>query len=51
MNNDLHFSKASDEHPTPTAAFDALNNAFGPFTLDAAATSDNALCPNFYRGG
>ena len=27
---------------TPQAVFDALNERFGPFTLDAAASEDNA---------
>lgn len=33
---------------TPQAVFDALNERFGPFTLDAAASEDNALVENFF---
>lgn len=42
------FGKASDEWKTPAAVFNALDDEFH-FDLDAAATADNALCPN-YRG-
>ena len=37
----------TDEHRTPKALFDFLQSVYGPFTCDAAATKDNALC-NFY---
>jgi phage N-6-adenine-methyltransferase len=43
----VHFSQESDEWATPQPLFDALNSEF-KFTLDAAATSENAKCPRFY---
>lgn len=33
---------------TPRWLFDALNDLFGPFVLDAYASADNALCERFY---
>lgn len=33
---------------TPRAMFDKLNVMFGPFTLDAAASSKNRLCEDYY---
>ncbi len=38
---------ASDEWRTPPALFAAVDAEFH-FTLDAAATPDNALCPRYY---
>lgn len=35
-----------DDRPTPIALFDKLNREFG-FTLDAAASPENALCERF----
>lgn len=40
-------SQKSDEWATPQATFDALNREFR-FTLDAAASSENAKCPRFF---
>lgn len=37
-------SKAKDERHTPPELFAELSQRFGPFTLDAAATHENALC-------
>lgn len=37
----------TDIRETPRALFDKLDDEFG-FTLDAAATQQNALCPRFY---
>ena len=37
----------SDEWTTPRWLFDRLNERF-QFTLDAAATDENHLCPNWY---
>ena len=39
--------KRSQEWGTPPAIFVPLTLEFG-FTLDAAATAENALCPRFY---
>lgn len=39
----VHFSSKSDEWATPQDLFDELDGEFG-FTLDAAATADNAKC-------
>ena len=36
-----------DDRRTPRSVFDPLNQEF-KFTLDAAASSDNALCDRFY---
>jgi phage N-6-adenine-methyltransferase len=44
---DVHFSSKSDEWGTPRALFDKLNSVFR-FTLDAAASHDNALCGLYY---
>lgn len=41
-------SRASDEWATPGDRFKEWDQEFGPFTLDAAATADNALCPRFF---
>lgn len=41
------FSKKSDEWATPQWLFDELNKQFG-FTLDPASTTDNAKCQKFY---
>lgn len=41
------FSYKSDEWGTPDEYFDELNREFG-FTLDAAATPENAKLPKFY---
>jgi phage N-6-adenine-methyltransferase len=41
------YSSATDEWPTPQAFFDKLNRRYR-FTLDAAASHDNALCPTYF---
>lgn len=46
MNSGMYSSK-SDEWTTPKWLFDWLNGKFC-FTLDAAATEENALCRAFY---
>ena len=33
---------------TPKEVFDALDERFGPFTLDVASSEENSLCINFY---
>lgn len=43
----VHFSSASDEWPTPAFLFEALDAEFG-FTLDPAATAQNARCRSFF---
>jgi len=43
----VHFSSQSNEWATPQDFFDALNDEFG-FTLDAAASTENAKCDRFY---
>lgn len=40
----VHFSSKSDDWRTPPDLFAALNAEFG-FTLDAASSHENALCP------
>lgn len=44
---DTLFSHKSDEHGTPQWLYDKLNAAF-VFTLDPAATNENAKCERFY---
>jgi len=46
MNTALMFSSKSDEWSTPQATFDALAREF-PFTVDLAATAENAKCRQF----
>jgi len=47
MKSDLMFSSKSNEWATPQNFFDLLNKEFG-FTLDAAATSENAKCDRYF---
>ena len=44
---DVHYSSESVEWATPQFLFDALNMEFG-FTLDVAATPENAKCSRFF---
>lgn len=41
------YSSATELWTTPQAFYDALHKEFD-FTLDAAATAENAKCPHFY---
>ena len=43
----VYHSRASDEWSTPDALFEGLHREFG-FTVDAAATSENAKCSAFW---
>jgi site-specific DNA-methyltransferase (adenine-specific) len=43
----LHSSVKRD-YGTPQYIFDAINKEFGPFTLDAAASPENAKCKKYY---
>lgn len=43
----VHFSSNSDEWATPADLFALLDREFG-FTLDAAATAENAKCAKFF---
>ncbi len=47
MNTAVHFSSATDEHPTPQWLFDALAREFA-FTLDPCATRENAKCARYF---
>lgn len=47
MNTDVHFSSNSNEWRTPSWLFTLLDKEFG-FDLDAAATTENALCDMYY---
>jgi len=47
VNTALHFSSASDEWETPGNLFEALDFEFA-FTLDGAASADNAKCTNYH---
>jgi phage N-6-adenine-methyltransferase len=47
MNTELMFSSASAEWATPQDLFDQLHNEFR-FTLDAAASSANFKCSDYY---
>jgi site-specific DNA-methyltransferase (adenine-specific) len=42
------FSSESNEWATPQAFFDKLNDIFGPFTLDAAASDENYKVATYY---
>lgn len=44
---EVQTKRRSDEWTTPQYVFDGLNEEFH-FTLDAAATAENAKCPKFY---
>lgn len=43
----VHFLSQTPEWATPQPVFDALHAEFG-FTVDVAATADNAKCARFY---
>jgi phage N-6-adenine-methyltransferase len=45
--NNIHFSSATDEWPTPSDFFAELNRRYR-FTLDPCATPENATCPTFF---
>jgi phage N-6-adenine-methyltransferase len=45
--DNVHFSQNTDEWATPQYVFDMLNDEFH-FTLDAAASVENAKCEKFY---
>ena len=47
MNTATLFSSAKSDWTTPRWLFTRLDAEFG-FTLDAAATAENALCPRYY---
>jgi len=44
---DTRFQSKTVEWPTPSEVFDPLHREFG-FTLDVAATPENAKCDRFY---
>lgn len=44
----VYHRKQSDEWSTPRDRFAEWSREFGPFTLDVAATADNAVCEHFY---
>jgi phage N-6-adenine-methyltransferase len=41
-------STTRDNWGTPEDLYDEINNEFGPFTLDAAASHDNAKCSQYF---
>jgi site-specific DNA-methyltransferase (adenine-specific) len=43
-----HFRSDSDEWATPPALFARLDALYGPFSVDVAATAENALCPAYF---
>lgn len=47
MNTKVMFSSKEEKWATPQDLFDELNEEFG-FTLDAAASDDNAKCERYY---
>lgn len=47
MNNEVMFSSASGNWPTPQDFFDNLNEEFH-FTLDPCADDSNYKCPKYY---
>jgi site-specific DNA-methyltransferase (adenine-specific) len=44
----VHFSTGNCEWSTPQNLFDDMNARYGPFTLDVAATAENAKCACYY---
>jgi len=46
--NNVHFSSATDDWPTPQDFFDRVAKEFGPFDLDPCASAENAKAPKFY---
>jgi phage N-6-adenine-methyltransferase len=44
----VHFSSATPEWPTPQTLFDELSAVYGGFTLDPCATSENTKCARFF---
>ena len=40
--------RQSDEWATPRDRFDEWDREFGPFTLDVAATAENAMCEQYF---
>lgn len=47
MNTEVLFSSKEEKWATPQDFFDKLNDEFH-FTLDAAASPDNAKCPVYF---
>jgi phage N-6-adenine-methyltransferase len=47
LKRSIHFTSESNEWSTPQDLFDRLNEEF-KFTLDAAATPENAKCEKFF---
>lgn len=47
MNNDVMFSKKSDEWATPIELFNELDKEFA-FNLDPCATDENHKCAKYY---
>lgn len=47
MNTGVHFSSKTDLWSTPQSLFDSLNSVYR-FTLDPAASKENAKCSRFY---
>ena len=48
MDTRLHFSSATDQHPTPQAFFERVNRRYGPFEVDVCADAKNATCDRFF---
>jgi len=48
MTRGYHPPVERDDWGTPLDLFAELEQEFGPFYLDAAASPENALCPSFY---
>jgi hypothetical protein len=44
----VHFSSQKEDWATPDSLFAQLNEEFGPFTLDVAASHDNAKCALYF---
>lgn len=44
----VHFSNSTDEWATPQRVFDWLNELYGPFDLDVAATHENHKCARYF---
>ena len=46
--NNVHFSSEAEDWETPLSLFAELDQEFGPFDLDVAATDDNALVESYF---
>jgi len=46
--HNIHHSSQRQDWATPTDIYEDLNQRYGPFTLDAAASAENAKCARYW---